>query len=324
VAVLLAIAPEGAPAARSTVLGKVRIWKIAYRAHNGERRNAFVMLPRSYRPGHSPPIPLVISPHGRGVTGRGNLKLWGQLPAVGGFAVVSPDGQGRRLSNYSWGSAGQISDLARMPQIVHLTLPWVHVDYRHVYAFGGSMGGQETLLLVARHPRLLAGAAAFDPVVDFRLQYHDFPELGCSRSCKQTWHGSVGRALQALARAEIGGSPTSVPYAYELRSPLTYARSLAFAHVPLQIWWTPKDAIVIHQQRQAAKLVDTITRLNPAADLLAFTGGWRHSAEMRAKARLPLALTVFGLLPDRYGRLQGIRIVAAGPTPHFNERRPRS
>ena len=98
VALLLAYgARGGASAARSTVLGKVRIWKIAYRAHNGDRRNAFVMLPRSYRPGHAPPIPLVISPHGRGVTGRGNLKLWGQLPAVGGFAVVSPDGQGRLL-----------------------------------------------------------------------------------------------------------------------------------------------------------------------------------------------------------------------------------
>ena len=42
------------------------------------------------------------------------------------------------------------------------------------------MGGQETLLLVARYPHLLAGAAAFDPVVDFALQYRDFPRLACS------------------------------------------------------------------------------------------------------------------------------------------------
>jgi pimeloyl-ACP methyl ester carboxylesterase len=260
------------------------------------------------------PIPLLISPHGRGVSGRGNLKLWGQLPAVGGFGVVSPDGQGRLLSNYSWGSAGQIDDLARMPQIVKLTLRWVHVDAHRVYAVGGSMGGQETLLLVARHPRLLAGAAAFDPVVNLSLQYHEFPNLGCSKSCRKLWNGSVGRSLQALARAELGGSPRRDRYAYELRSPLTYARAIAFSHVPLQLWWSKQDAIVIDQQRQTARLFNSISKLNPRADLIGFTGGWRHSAEMHAKTRLPLSLALFALLPPRYARLSGL-VVKSPPTP---------
>jgi pimeloyl-ACP methyl ester carboxylesterase len=291
---------------RSVLVGKVRIWRIAYRAHNGARREAFVAFPSSYRRGHAPPIPLVISPHGRGVTGRENLRLWGQLPAVGNFAVVSPDGQGRLLSNYSWGSAGQIDDLARMPQIVKLTLPWVHVDARRVYAVGGSMGGQETLLLVARHPRLLAGAAAFDPVVDFRLQYREFPHLACSKRCRKVWNGPVGRSLQALARAELGGPPGRARYAYELRSPLTYARAIAFSHVPLQLWWSRRDAIVIDQRRQTERLFGSISKLNPGADLLGFTGGWRHSAEMRARTRLPLSLALFRLLPPRYARLTGL------------------
>ena len=295
--------------ASSVVVGKIRIWKIAYRAHNGERRNAYVVLPVSYRPGHAPPIPLVISPHGRGVSGRTNVKLWGQLPAVGGFAVVSPDGQGRLLGNYSWGSAGQIDDLARMPQIVHLTLPWVHIDSRRIYAYGGSMGGQETLLLLARHPHLLAGAAAFDPVVDLALQYHEFPKLGCAASCRKTWDGPVGRSLQELARTELGGSPSKDPQAYELRSPITYVRAIAFSRVPLQVWWSPRDRIVIdQQQRQAGRLVRAIRALNPRAALVAFTGGWRHSAEMRAKTRLPLALAVFGLLPKQYARFSGLHV----------------
>ena len=293
----------------SVVVGKVRIWKIAYRAHNGERRDAYVVLPVSYRPGHAPAIPLVISPHGRGVTGRANVKLWGQLPAVGGFAVVSPDGQGRRLDNYSWGSAGQIADLARMPEIVRLTLPWVHIDSRRVYAFGGSMGGQETLLLLARYPHLLAGAAAFDPVVDLALQYHEFPKLACAASCRKTWKGPFGRSLQALARIELGGSPTKDPYAYELRSPITYVRAIAFSHVPLQVWWSPHDQIVIDQQRQSGRLVKAIRAINPLAPLIGFTGGWRHSAEMRAKTRLPLALAVFGLLPERYAVYRGLRVL---------------
>ena len=47
----------------------VRIWTIHYLAHNGGRRIAFVLLPRWYGPRHNPAIPLVISPHGRGVPG---------------------------------------------------------------------------------------------------------------------------------------------------------------------------------------------------------------------------------------------------------------
>jgi pimeloyl-ACP methyl ester carboxylesterase len=284
VAVLLAIAPEGAPAARSTVLGKVRIWKIAYRAHNGERRNAFVMLPRSYRPGHSPPIPLVISPHGRGVTGRGNLKLWGQLPAVGGFAVVSPDGQGRRLSNYSWGSAGQISDLARMPQIVHLTLPWVHVDYRHVYAFGGSMGGQETLLLLALHPRLLAGAVAFDAPTNMAARYSLFPEE------------RGGLRLQELARLEFGGIPRVAGEAWADRSPIDYSRELAFSDVSLELWWSTRDRVVVDQASQSGLLFRAIRRINPHAPVVQVVGTWQHTAEMRPLRRLPFALARIGLL----------------------------
>jgi pimeloyl-ACP methyl ester carboxylesterase len=302
-------APGTAPASRPVAIGKIRIWKIAYRAHDGVRRNAYVALPRSYRPGHDPPIPLVISPHGRGITGRANVNLWGQLPAVGNFAVISPDGQGRKLANYSWGSEGQISDLARMPQILQATLPWVHIAPHRVYAFGGSMGGQETLLLLARHPHLLAGAAAFDPVVDFALQYREFPKLRCAKNCRIIWHGPIGQSLQELARDEIGGPPGKVPFAYELRSPITYARAIAASGVPLQLWWSPRDKIVIDQQRQAARFLGMIRRLSPRANVVGFTGGWSHSAEMRAKTRLPLALATFGLLPRSYYRATGLRVL---------------
>lgn len=317
-ALVLTIAASGsAGAASSVVVGKVRVWKIAYRAHDNSRRYAYLALPRSYRPGHTEPIPLVISPHGRGISGRANVKLWGQLPAVGNFAVISPDGQGRVLANYSWGSAGQIADLARMPAIVHSALPWVHVAPKQVYAVGGSMGAQETLLLLARHPHLLAGAAAFDPVVDFALQYREFPRLACSTACRKVWNGPIGRSLQSLARTELGGSPGKVPFAFELRSPLTYARAIAFSGVPLQIWWSPNDRIVIDQQRQAARFLKRIRKLNPKADVIGYTGGWRHSAEMRAKTRLPSALVDFGLLPESYLRQAGLRIL--GPAPKNRE-----
>src|ERR671914_760601 len=132
----------------------VRHWGLRYRAHNGVRRFAVVVAPAQYGPANpSPALPLVVSPHGRGVRAITNARLWRDLPAQGDFAVVCPGGMGRRLPLHSWGWRGQIADLARMPDIVRATLPWLRVDRRRVYAVGGSMGGQETLLLLGQHPR---------------------------------------------------------------------------------------------------------------------------------------------------------------------------
>jgi hypothetical protein len=121
--------------------------------------------------------------------------------------------------------------------------------------------------------------------------------------------------MQALARAELGGSPARAPLAYELRSPLTYVRAIAFSHVPLQLWWSKRDAIVIDQKRQTARLFDEITKLNPRAQLVGFTGSWRHSAEMHAKTHLPFALAVFGLLPSKYEVVRGVVVKTALPPP---------
>ena len=234
------------------------------------------------------------------MTGRANARLWGNLPAVGSFAVVSPDGQGRKLQRYSWGAMGQIEDLARMPTIVRRALPWLKIDMSRVYAFGGSMGGQETLLLAARHPELLAGAAAFDSVVDFTRQYHALSRLRCSAACVRAWDGQVGRVLQRYVREEVGGSPGTARYAFRLRSPITYARRLATSCVPLELWWSNSDRVVVNQAAQSRRLYRAILRANPDADVHAFSGRWIHTREMHADSRLPLALATFGLLPERY------------------------
>lgn len=294
------------PAKAST---HVKLVAIHYRAHNGVRRIAWVILPSWYGPHDDPPLPLVISPHGRGVTALANARLWRNLPGRGNFAVVSPGGEGRKLSLFSWGSTGQIDDLAHMPTIVHLTLPWVHVNRRRVYAFGGSMGGQETLLLLARHPKLLAGAAAFDPVTDLSQQYNSFTRLGCSKSCQKAWGGQLGRKLQMLARIEIGGSPWKRPQAYAERSPSTYARALATSCVPLELWWSVHDQIVLDQPGQTGALYTRIMSLNKFAPVGEFVGYWRHSAEMHV--RLPAALAAFNLLPPlKQSGNAGVRVNA--------------
>ena len=292
-----------------------RVVKIFYRAHNGQRRVAFVVLPRWYGPGRHPRIPLVISPHGRGITGRANARLFGRLPGIGGFAVVSPDGQGRRLARFSWGYRGQIGDLARMPQIVEETLPWLRIDRRRVYAVGGSMGGQETLLLVGLHPRLLAGAAAFDSVADLTVQYGRFTRLRCTKRCRRLWGGPIAPGLRALARKEIGGAPWQAPRSYAARSPLTYTRSIARSCVPLQLWWSVNDHIVLGQERQSARLFRQIRRINPDAPVQAFVGYWSHSAAMRASRRLPVALGIFGLLPETpFERTPGVHVIPVPDT----------
>jgi pimeloyl-ACP methyl ester carboxylesterase len=265
--------------------GLVRVWTIDYRAHDGMLRPAYVVLPRWYGPRDDPPLPLVISPHGRGVSGSQNVRVWGDLPALGPFAVVNPAGQGRKLGLYSWGDPGEIRDLARMPAFVTRALPWLQINRHRIYAFGGSMGGQETLLLVARYPQLLAGAAAFDAPTNMASRYVAFPSQ------------PFGLGLQRLARIEFGGTPWSDPRAYAIRSPLDWARQIAFAGVPLQIWWSTRDRIVVDQERESGLLYRDIKRLNPAAPVTDHVGTWAHTAEMKASTRLPIALGFFQLLP---------------------------
>lgn len=257
---------------------------ISYRAHNGAVRSAIVVLPRWYSPRDHPPIPLVISPHGRGVEPAANARLWGNMPALGRFAVVNPEGQGATQELYSWGDPAQIADLARMPAIVQAALPWVRIAPHRVYAVGGSMGGQESLLLAAQHPRLLAGAISFDAPTNMAARYAAFPEL------------RGGRALQQIARLEIGGVPRRRTDAWADRSPIDYARQLAFSGVPLELWWSTRDRVVVDQASESGLLYRKIKRLNPSAPVVEHVGTWRHTAEMHATGQMPLALAGIGLL----------------------------
>jgi pimeloyl-ACP methyl ester carboxylesterase len=263
---------------------EVRVWTVRYRADSGAARPAYIALPADLGPRNNPPLPLVISPHGRGLTGLANLRFWSDLPARGRFALICPEGQGRVLPLHSWGWEGQIRDLANMQYVAKATLPWLRVKLGAVYAFGGSMGGQETLLLVARHARLLAGAASFDAPTDLARRYRDFPRI------------PGGRHLQELARREVGGTPGTYPGAYARRSPIAHARAIAFSRVPLQLYWSLADEVVLDQIHHSARLHRRIEELNPDAPVTAVTGSWTHSGGF--PRLLPGALRRFGLLPE--------------------------
>jgi poly(3-hydroxybutyrate) depolymerase len=277
---LLALLPAAARAVSAPrALPRTDVLLIHYRAHDGKLRPAWLLLPADYS---GQPLPLVISPHGRGTSARANERLWGDLPGLGGFAVINPAGEGRRLGLFSWGDPGQIDDLARMPAIVRAH--GVAVDRTRIYAIGGSMGGQETLLLLARHPHLLAGAAAFDPDTDMARRYWDFARL------------RGGGGLQQLARVEIGGTPLDHPAAYAVRSPDSYAEQIALSRVPLLLYWSRRDRVISDQVDETAALAAEIRGWNPSAPLQVFVGRWRHTAEMRWTRRLPGALVRLHLL----------------------------
>lgn len=276
----------------------VRLWTFTYTAHNGSDRLAYVLLPASYGPESNTVLPVVISPHGRNANGRSNSKYFGNLPAVGQFAVISPDGMGRKDTYKSYGYEGQIDDLARMPELAEAAFPWLRLDHDRVYALGSSMGGQETALLVARHPELLAGAAAMDSVTDMTRRYSQLLTVPCDRKCLKKWGKPYGFILRAAMRREVGGTPNENPQAYAARSPLSQARSIARSGVPFQIWWSTQDKIVVDQKHQSARLFQKLRELNPCAPVSAYEGRWKHSSEMRAAALLPIALAGFDLLPS--------------------------
>jgi poly(3-hydroxybutyrate) depolymerase len=290
---------------------QTRSIRISYRSHTGSTRPAIVLVPRAYAPG-DPAIPMVISPHGRGISYETNASRWGNLPGIGGFAVVVPGGQGDHLARYSWGAGGQVADLARMPDIVTARLPWLRIDVRRIYAFGGSMGGQETLLLMARHPSLLAGAAAIDSLVDFPRQYRNFPRISCNAACEQAWGGPLGLALQKLARTEVGGTPETAKAGFAARSPLNLARAIAKSCLPLQIWWSRTDRVVVDSSQQSGALFRRIRRMNNRAPITGYTGSWAHSAAFRPGRLLPAALAKFDLMPPVFNRkLSGAKVIRA-------------
>jgi alpha-beta hydrolase superfamily lysophospholipase len=263
----------------------VRVVRFTYTTHDRRQSYALLLLPGWYGPRRHPAIPLVVCPHGRNTQPEGAARRWFDLPSRGGFAVVLPAGQGRVLQLDSWGYRGQIADLARMPALAQRAVPGFHYLRRRVYAVGASMGGQEVLLLLARDPGLLAGVIAFDPATDLANRYYEFPDI------------SFGRQDQQRARIEVGGTPRQLPQAYRVRSPITYVRRIALSHVPLQVWWSIRDQVIVNQAQQAGRFYQEVKLINPRAPVVPYVGTWPHTGEVSAFAQLPAALARLGLLP---------------------------
>jgi hypothetical protein len=133
------------------------------------------------------------------------------------------------------------------------------------------MGAQQSLLLLARRPDLFAAAAVADSLVDFLRRWYEFP------------HSPLATAEQPKATREVGGTPARVPWLYRRRSPITFARTIAFSGVPVQLWWNPREQLIINQQTtQSGRMWRLVRRLNPAAPVDAVVHRAPHGEVFRS------------------------------------------
>ena len=89
-------------------------------------------------------------------------------------------------------------------------------------------------------------------------------------------------------------------------------REIARSDVPLHIWWSRRDRIVVDQYDESGRLFRRIAALHPRASVTEYVGNWAHSKEFHASARLPLALVELDLIrldepipkPDEVDRME--------------------
>jgi hypothetical protein len=209
------------------------------------------------------------------------MRRWGNLPGREGLIVLDPGLKGRVLGeDRAWGYPPMITALANLPRTARRLLPWLRWDPDRVYASGFSMGAQESLLLLARQPDLLAGVSVADPVTDFLQRWYEFPLTRATRP------------EQSKATRELGGTPRTVPWLYRRRSPAAFARTIAFSGVPTQLWWNPHDAVVVNQATtQTGRFYRQLLQLNPQAPVTTVVEHLPHGWGFRADHSLPQMLS---------------------------------
>ena len=263
--------------------------EIRFPGPGGRRDSAVLGLPSWYTPRDDPRLPLVVSPHSRGLTPWQEARRWGDLPDRFRLVVVVPGLHGRVIARRSWAWPPDIAETAALPRILGRRIPYLRYDPNRVYAAGDSMGGQETLMLVARRQDLFAAAVAADPVTNFVRRWYEFP------ASEESWHE------QAAATREVGATPRRARWLYVRRSPLFFARTFAFSGVPLQLWWNPRDTVVIREgSAQSGAFYRAVKRLNPRAQVFARLDHSMHGWAFKYDHGLP-AMIRFLLAHRRHG-----------------------
>ena len=193
------------------------------------------------------PLPLVLAPHAitwtpdqeyeGGLEGlkRGYHRGWYGLPDKYEVLIAIPHGHHYREAGCSCAGAAQIIDMAYL--IDYLPNNGFPIDEHRVYACGLSMGGHEALVLAGRYPNKIAGAAAFNPIVDLGAWQYD---LVYSSSEEIRSYGTGMRIAN-----EVGGLPEEAPALYAERNAMTYEEQLV--QIPIMLYWSERDLVVPRQ-----------------------------------------------------------------------------
>ena len=230
-------------------------------------RTAYVVLPAWYGTRRHPSIPVVISPHGRGVSGSYNLRFWGDVAGAGAVCRHLARRHGRRLAVLLVGLRGPDRRPRADAGASRRRRSRGCGSTRARVRIGDSMGGQEVLLLAARSGIRLAGVAAFDPVTSMAARY-------------RVWPMTPGEAhLPALARVEFGGTPAQVPECVRsAKSDLARARDRAQRHPDPAVVEPPR--LGRHRPgAQTAALLRPPRRARAEARVQEVVGYWEHARE---------------------------------------------
>jgi len=209
---------------------------------------------------------LIISPHFFGATYFENYYLgaasmiepfkgWQGIASKYNVLIAIPLGHGRVLDRISLAYEGQMKDLSELPYLLELK------GYKigKVYAGGISMGGMETLTLVGKYPKIFTAAFSYNGIADLSSWYEDI-------IAGKTDKKMIDMSVPKLIIEEIGSTPQKNQEEYLKRSAINYIENLS--KVPIMIYWSEKDSIVVNQQtKQTKMLADKIRLNNPKAEI---------------------------------------------------------
>lgn len=228
-------------------------------------------------------LPLVLAPHpitwtaaedyhgGIGGLKRGVHAGWRGLAERYRVLVVQPHGHGRAEPLASCAFEGQIADMAFLMD--ELPRQGLSVQPERVYACGLSMGAQEVIVALGRHPDRFAAGFAFNPIVDLAAWHDDLRDSPLAAiAAYRTW--------ERIAR-EVGGDPSMVPAAYAVRSGHSYAETLV--RTPLMLYWSTFDQVVPRQiSHHALRLYRQVKALSSTSPIAEYEHTLSHGS-------LPLA-----------------------------------